>query len=456
MENDIERIPELGQVWTPPDCAFSMVKALMGYLIGEPPYRILDPAIGPATFIEAFSRYFSDQDIPIRFSAYDIDQRMCNYTQDYCRTHNIKMCVHNNDFILSDIDEMFDGIIMNPPYIRHEHISVETKNAYYTKIEHDIGEKIERRSNLYVLFLLKSILYLSSGGVLCAILYDAIMHSHYGINAMNLLDKYADLLSNDEVKAPFGDAIIDARIICWRKRETTKNISPKRKQISVQSDKNVPLGSLLKTVRGTALPYREIFLAKSDDPFFTKASPYFFKQRNPNLLTCEEVSYAYLDANLELQKWLKSRIQNLKSKNQNKEYKNEKTLCVKSITGSLCFNYYLRDNPRHILNQKGYAISDNYYVSTPNNNFPSKAAWILLNSDIYLTAIMTQARNQGHGLLKLQAYEYRSALVPNWMLLSQDKINILISAADHFLKENVTYEEFRATATKIAMEMFND
>ena len=68
---------------------------------------------------------------------------------------------------------------------------------------------------------------------------------------------------------------------------------------------------------------------------------------------------------------------------------------------------------------------------------------------------MAKARNQGHGLMKLQAYEYRSALVPNWMLLSQEKINILVSAANHFLKHPMTYEEFRASATNITTEMFN-
>ena len=84
-----DRIAELGQVWTPPNCAFYMVKVLMGNLVGEPPYQILDPAIGPATFLKAFSRYFPNHVIPIRFSAYDIDKRMCIYTQDYCRKNNI-------------------------------------------------------------------------------------------------------------------------------------------------------------------------------------------------------------------------------------------------------------------------------------------------------------------------------------------------------------------------------
>ncbi len=446
MDIDLERKPELGQVWTPASCALRMAQLVLDYYKGQPAYTVLDPAVGPATFQQAFHQLLANTSIPIRFSGYDTDERMCNYTQTFCDTHGLSIEVFNKDFILADIKEECDAVIMNPPYIRHEKIPIDTKRTYYARIEQAIGEKIGGRSNLYVLFLLKSMLHLRPGGIMCAIVYDAIMHSQYGLKTIRQLEKFAEMLSNDAIQAPFGDAIIDARIICWKKRDNKKTtvLSPPSR---VQADDRIPLEKLLKTVRGTALPYRKIFIAQPNDPFFAEATPFFIKQHNPNLFTCEEYKLAYLNASPELQKWLHVKMS---------EYKYmDRPACVKPITGAICFNYYLRDRPRHILNQKGFAISDNYYVSTPYDDFPVKAAWLLLNSDLFIFPILACARNQGHGLQKLQAYEYRSALVPNWNNLSKDDIELLVSTANTLLLEGGTYEIIREKATKLAMKVFN-
>ena len=446
MDIDLERKPELGQVWTPAGCALRMAQRILDSYNGQPSYTVLDPAVGPATFQQAFHQLLANASIPIRFCAYDTDERMCNYTRSFCDIHGMSIDIYNEDFILADIKEEYDAVIMNPPYIRHERIPIGTKRAYYARIEQAIGEKIGRRSNLYVLFLLKSMLHLRPGGIMCAIVYDAIMHSQYGVKTLRLLETFMEVLGNDTIQAPFGDAIIDARIICWKKRNNKKT-TLLRQPTMPQSDNRVPLGKLLKTARGTALPYRKLFIAQPSDPFFAEATPFFMKQRNPSLFTCEDYELAYLNAGTELQKWLHARIAEFKYK--------DRPVCVKPITGAICFNYYLRGKPRHLLNEKGFAISDNYYVSTPYDDFPAKAAWLLLNSDLFISPIWACARNQGNGLLKLQAYEYRSALVPNWYNLSKDDIELLVSSANTLLLEGGTYEIIREKATKLALEVFN-
>ena len=447
MGIDITRNPELGQVWTSPHIANLMVQTTFRNLSTLPPYQILDPAVGPGTFLEAFHREMEHVADKIHFSAYDTDPRMCAYTGSVCSKYGLSIDIQNEDFILSNISVEFDAVIMNPPYIRHEKIPAERKRLYYKKMEDAIGEKIDHRSNLFVLFLLKAILHLRPGGILCAIVYDSIMNSNYGVKTMQLLENFVEVLSNDEAKAPFGDAIIDARIICWRKKTTKTSLPHLSQQCSSSNSKTVPLETLLRTMRGTALPYRKIFVAKQGDRYFKQAVPIVIKQRNPNLLTCDEYDLAYLNATTEIQRWLKDRME--------EQGLSVRPALVKPITGVLCLNYYLRDRPRHILNCKGYPISDNYYVSTPLGSFSAKAAWILLNSDLFLGPILARARNQGHGLKKLQAYEYRSALVPNWNLLSFENVKRLESAADNFLGRSTTYEEFRSLASQLAMEVFD-
>jgi hypothetical protein len=446
MEADMERNPDLGQVWTPASCALSMVHALLNYISGPAPYKILDPAVGPATFQRAFYNFSQDRTKHIVFSGYDIDKRMCSSTRLFCKEKGLRATIRNEDFILSDCNEQYDAVIMNPPYIRQECIPSELKRTYYKKLENELGFKIDRRSNLFVLFLLKSLFVLRPGGIMCVIVYDAIMHSKYGAEAMQQIERRADILGNIEAKAPFGDAIIDARIITWQKRESERLV-PETQTANCSPSNAVPLGTLLKTIRGTALPYRKIFIANPGDKYYSSASPIFIKQRNPNVMTCEEYELAYLNASAELQNWLLARIENGRLHN--------RQTYIKPITGGLCFNYYLRNRPRHLLNTKGLAISDNYYVSTPLNRFPEKAAWILLNSDMYVNQILSCARNQGRGLLKLQAYEYRLAPVPNWNLLSSSKVGKLVSAAETLLNNIPSYDDFRSIATNLAKEVFD-
>ena len=425
-----------------------MVLTTLGNLPTKPLYNVLDPAVGPGTFPTAFQQELHHTTGKIQFSVYDTDTRMCEYTKSVCSSYDFTLNIHNEDYLLSDVTETFDAVIMNPPYIRHERISSELKRIYYAKIEESLGEKVDRRSNLFVLFLLKSILLLNPDGILCAIVYDSIMNSRYGTSAMRLLDNFAEVLSNDEVKAPFGDAIIDARIICWRKKNKTAQPALSPQHTSTHPSAIVPLETLLKIARGTALPYRKIFIAKPEDQYFSQAHPIVIKQRNPDLLTCVDYDRAYLVAKPKIRAWLQDRLA--------EQSLSARSTFIKPITGPLCFNYYLRNRPRHILNLLGYAISDNYYVSFPLDEFPVKAAWILLNSDLFLIPILAKARNQGHGLKKLQAYEYRSALVPNWRRLSVKKIETLIKAADGFIEKPTTYNDFRSMATKLATEVFDD
>ena len=445
MNIDLKKKPELGQVWTPEDCAIRMATIILENCNCSNTCRILDPAVGPATFPKAFKKLSRTDSI--KFSVYDTDERMCQYTECFGIQNNVNVDVYNEDFLLAKVSTKYDAIIMNPPYIRHEQIPTLKKEKYYDEIESAINEKLDRRSNLFILFLFKSMLQLASGGVMCAIVYDAIKHSKYGIKAMQILNKYLDLLCDIAVKAPFGDAMIDAQIICWEKRNITCHDTRPSIAELPKSSNYVALECLLNIVRGTALPYRKVFIANPTDKYYSDAKPIFMKQRDPNLLICEEFDRAYIEASLEVQDWLKDRMQYL-------ELPSRKSF-VKPITGEICFNYYLRNHPRHLLNTSNAPISDNYYVSTPVNNFPAEAAWLLLNSDLYLLPIMSCARNQGNGLLKLQSYEYRSAIVPDWRLLSAESIKKLVSTAHEVIKSPISYVDFRNKATVLAREVFH-
>ena len=204
----------------------------------------------------------------------------------------------------------------------------------------------------------------------------------------------------------------------------------------------------MKISRGYSIPYRDAFVIPDITGVKFPTKEILIKQKNPNIFTCESTSrivastcdknaVSYIKRHLKLDQDPK-RIH----------------LSHKERIGDLCFNYYLRDRPRHLFNARRVLVADNFYVGTVLNDFPVKAAWVLLNSDLYLQAILSCGRNQGNGLIKLQAYEYKSVLVPDWMRLSKDCVAKLVSVADVLLATKPDYLTFRSKASAITNEVF--
>jgi hypothetical protein len=79
----------------------------------------------------------------------------------------------------------------------------------------------------------------------------------------------------------------------------------------------------------------------------------------------------------------------------------------------IIFNYYIRNLPRHIYNPQR-AYSDNFYGLTPLRTVDPFLPLAVMNSTCVCLEILHRARNQGSGLQKIQLYEYRNVLVPDW------------------------------------------
>lgn len=79
------------------------------------------------------------------------------------------------------ITEKFDQIVQNPPYVRQE-LLVEGANSK-DSIRYNVSSllsTIPSQSNLYIYFLLKSILHLKEGGIMVAVIYDSWLYSSFG------------------------------------------------------------------------------------------------------------------------------------------------------------------------------------------------------------------------------------------------------------------------------------
>lgn len=445
---ELKRDLRLGQVWTPDDVAQKMVAKAMLHLSRKKSISVLDPAVGPFTFPRAFlNSQFSHR--IASFKMYDVDQRMVKASNKHC-PHNLhNWCVTKQDYILSEESFKYDLVIMNPPYVRQEGILQEKKKAYYNIIEKFYHVHIDRRSNLFVLFLLKALIDTCNDGIVCAIVYDAISSSHYGKLALELMNRHSELVFSEHVSAPFGDALIDAQILIWKKaargsRKTNTQTVRSRKSTSGLKT----LSELMQISRGYCIPYRGAFVIPENTRVKFPTKEILIKQKNPNIFTCESTSF--IVASTDDKRAVSYIKKHLKPGQDPKRI----LLSNKERIGDVCFNYYLRGRPRHLLNIRRVQIADNFYVGTVLNGFPVKAAWVLLNSDLYLQAILSCGRNQGDGLIKLQAYEYKSVLVPDWTMLSKDCVTKLVAAADELLTAKPDYATFRSKASAITNEVF--
>ena len=129
--HDIYNVEQLGQVFTPNDIVSQML------LLCHNRGRVLEPSCGNG----AFSKNIPNC-VAIEIDSKHIDSKMLNI-----------------DFFDYSIEEKFDTIIGNPPYVRYQDILPQTKEKLKSNL-------FDERSNLYLFFIEKCIKHLNDGGEL--------------------------------------------------------------------------------------------------------------------------------------------------------------------------------------------------------------------------------------------------------------------------------------------------
>lgn len=460
----MNRLPKsklFGQIFTPSSIADEMVK-----LIAESntfdELKILDPCIGPSTFLNAFDKLTLPP--KIQYLGFDIDPEMISHSKNTSKSTNIKTIIKEGDYLLEEsLVFQPNTIIMNPPYVRHEWINQIEKNKYKDIIKTLYKDSIDGRSNLFIYFLLKSFHELANDGVMCIIVYDAIRSSIYGKKALQMVLKNSNIEYEKHIKAPFNDALVDATIMLIRK-QIDKPLLKKEK--NSQYINLVPLKELADTRRGTGLINSKLFISNKNDPYFNESKLFLKKQLLGTLIVNHEnvKQKAYLYEKPEviskkLKKWLYNKAfeiceqgvntKTLKSKMQI----NDNWLLHKIHTAPILFNYYIRSNPRFLLNEELLPFSDNFYGLYPRE-IDSHIAWILLNTPTFLNYLLVDARNQGNGLKKMQLYEFNDAYIPDWRLLKvEDKLKLQKLAQS--LIEQKSSEKIIHYADMIAQRLLN-
>ena len=448
----------LGQVFTSAILAKFMIGLLKESL--KPYSSILDPCIGPNTFFKAMNEDFSNCNLKgIEIDISLITEEIKKFYESPNRT------LIKGSFFDFPITEKFDQIVQNPPYVRQE-LLIEGANSK-DSIRYNVSSllsTIPSQSNLYIYFLLKSILHLKEGGVMVAVIYDSWLYSSFGKFLKESFLKLGRLESIYHFKkSAFDNVEVGATVIKFVKDNNHKKsisyiplndlndlrtynglnancIKLKQQELLTYSFNNQSqinykssLFKELKTIvsqpiqRGTSAVVNSHFIFSKNK--LPELKPIIKDVSRIKTYTVNEENAYILAVNGSISNETKQYLESVK--NEILKTPTQKFIAVKrdietkrdwykinlKATGNFIFNYYLRNNIDFIYNPNKFLSSDNFYILNIKNN--ELANFAILNSSFTRLNTLSNSRSQGNGLRKIQLYEFKEVKVIDVNKLSE-------------------------------------
>ncbi len=201
----LEHRKKFAQFFTP----FELASLMADWLLGNPNLiTVLEPAFGLGVFSRALSSKKSD----LLIKGFDIDDKIFAEAKEiFFDSSNVDL--HLEDYMFNDWNNKYDGIICNPPYFKFHDYDNKT---ILNEIENRLKIKLNGFTNLYTLFLLKSIYQLKPNGRLAYIIPSEFLNSDYGKLVKSALIKnkvLRHIVVFDFEENVFDDALTTACIL---------------------------------------------------------------------------------------------------------------------------------------------------------------------------------------------------------------------------------------------------
>ena len=201
----LEHRKKFAQFFTP----WRIAELMASWLLEKKDFHtVLEPAFG----LGVFTRALLSRKDNIRIKGFEVDDLIFEKAvHEFARRENVSLL--KQDYLYNDWQNQYDGIICNPPYFKfHDY---DNKNALQ-EIESNLKCKLNGFTNLYTLFLLKSIQQLKPGGRCAYIIPSEFLNSDYGKQVKAHLLKTGTLrhiIVIDFEENIFHDALTTASII---------------------------------------------------------------------------------------------------------------------------------------------------------------------------------------------------------------------------------------------------
>lgn len=206
----LEHRKRFAQFFTPEAIADFMARWVLG---GRKKADVLEPAFG----LGAFSRSLFKQNPKVRVVGYEADATIYNYAAENVAQAGSNVLLYNEDYLRASWEDKYDGIICNPPYLKfHDYDNA----SLVPLVNEQLGIRLNGFTNLYTLFLLKSISQLRDEGRMAYIVPSEFLNSDYGVEVKRALLRSGVLrhvVVVDFTQCAFDDALTTACILLCHK-----------------------------------------------------------------------------------------------------------------------------------------------------------------------------------------------------------------------------------------------
>lgn len=426
---------DLGQVFTNGNVAKYMVS-----LFDLPKQaEIMDPCYGAGSFLKALaSSGYS------KVTACEMDKILFESTKSEYSQYQLI----NGDFLKVEESNIYDGIIMNPPYIRQEKID-ELKSYGITKENlrsKSIFSGLPSTANMYMYFIMKAIDLLKDGGQLIVIFPSSWMNARSGAEFQNLMLSKCGLERQIHI---YGDifeqeALVEVSILKLVKGRTATTVNEeylesndgKLVAVSAIHEKKInlfsyPFSELATIKRGLTTGCNEMYI----NPDLLYAGDDCFRPIVSSPKSIE--GYTTINARLDrlffpideetpaevleyLKFWKNKIIKEQKPKTlYMKVNRSDRWYELREICGEgILFGYFVRNDMKFVMNETGVLVRDNFYVIKPKVD-----KWVLfalLNNYYTYYQLELSGKRYGAGLLKLQRYDLEALTFPEYVKISTD------------------------------------
>ncbi len=216
QKTPLEHRKRFAQFFTPAQLADVMASWLTGNTRLQ---TVLEPAFG----LGIFTRCLMQKKANLSIKGFDIDTRIFREAQKVFAPHpNVNLLLQ--DYMYNDWDNKYDGIICNPPYFKfHDY----DNKCVLKEMEQRLSCRLSGFTNLYALFILKSIHQLNENGRCAYILPSEFLNSNYGTLVKTHLIKtrtVRHIIVFDFEENVFDDALTTACLILCANDNATDNV----------------------------------------------------------------------------------------------------------------------------------------------------------------------------------------------------------------------------------------
>jgi adenine-specific DNA-methyltransferase len=209
---------KFAQFFTPEQISDFMASWVLGDTKGK--MDILEPAFG----LGVFSRSLYKLNPQVRIVGYDIDKTIYTYANKNFERPEYDVNINNENYLTASWTEKYDGIICNPPYLKfHDY----DNTTLIPIVNNKLHTHLNGFTNIYTLFLLKSIFQLKEGARMAYIIPSEFLNSDYGVEVKRTLIQSGVLkhvIIVDFTQCAFDDALTTACILLCKNDKNVDSI----------------------------------------------------------------------------------------------------------------------------------------------------------------------------------------------------------------------------------------